>query len=75
MGSEMCIRDRNKEVFACFQKHIKKGASLASLGREFQSTGAATEKALSCVPTRHAFYDGGTEIRASPEDLKAWAGL
>ena len=41
-------------VFACFQKNSRDGASLAFCGREFQSLGAATEKALSCLPTKWA---------------------
>ena len=46
---------QKRKVFVCLQKDSKDGASLASCGREFQSLGVATEKALSCVPTRDGY--------------------
>ena len=55
-------------------KDKQDGARLASSGREFQSLGAATEKPLSRVPTKLTRKGGGTERKASPGDLNAWAG-
>ena len=52
-------------VFACLQKDSKDAANLPSHGKEFQSLGAATEKALSRLPTKHACEGGGTEREAS----------
>ncbi|XP_062830996.1 DDB1- and CUL4-associated factor 6 isoform X2 [Anolis carolinensis] len=49
--------------------HRKEGANLISLGREFHSQGATTEKALSLVPTSRACEGGRTESRAPPDNL------
>ena len=46
------------------EEDSKDGTSLASCGREFQSLGAATEKVLSCVSTKHGCESGGTKRKA-----------
>ena len=45
--------------------------NLASVGSAFKSLAAATEKALSHVHTKWAWEIGGTERRASLEDLES----
>ena len=57
-----------RKVFDCLWKDSKDGASLASCGKEFQSLGAATEKALSCVHLRHTCEGCGRERKPSPDD-------
>ena len=51
------------------KKASKDEARLAFYGREFQSLGAATEMALSCVPSKCTSEGGETEQKASPDDL------
>ncbi|XP_067319203.1 cell growth regulator with RING finger domain protein 1 isoform X2 [Anolis sagrei] len=64
----------NSQVFRLFLKTASVGACLMSLGREFQSRGATTEKALSLVPTRRACDAGGIVSRASPDDRREGVG-
>ena len=58
---------KRKVFFTCLQKESQDGARLASSGREFHSLGAATEKALSCVPTKGTCEGGGTKRKALPD--------
>ena len=63
-----------RKVFVCLRKDSKDGDSVDSGGIGFQSLGAATEKALSCVPTKCTCESGGMEIKAYPNDLNTQTG-
>ena len=63
-----------RKVFACLQEDSKDGASLSSSGKEFQSLGAAPEKALSYVPIRCTCEGDGTKRKDSPDDLNTLVG-
>ena len=65
---------QEKLVFTCLCNDSKDGPSLASCGREFQRLGAASEKALSRVPTTCTSEGGRTKRKASSDDINTHAG-
>ena len=63
-----------EKYLACLQKDSKDGDNLASCGSEFQSLGAATEKALSCESLTKRTCDSGGTDKGLSYDLKTRAG-
>ena len=70
-SGKACLKRKN---FDYLKKDSKDVASLASSRREFQSLGAAAEKALSQFPTKCTCEGGGPKRKASSDYIKTWAG-